>query len=70
MNVDLIAPKRGKKSSVIFLKIGKNVKMKQILNVTFMCSDLLLYFVEGLPVRAYFKYFRFRNFEIFSLGYL
>lgn len=41
--------------------------MKQILNVTFMCSDLLLYFVEGLPVRAYFKYFRFRNFEIFFL---
>lgn len=39
--------------------------MKQVLSVTFICNGLLLYLVEGLPVRADFKHFRFRIFKIF-----
>lgn len=40
--------------------------MKQILNVTFICSDLFFIFLRDiLPMRADFKHFKFRNFEIF-----
>lgn len=47
-----------------FKVLGKKVKKKQILSVTFICTGLLLYLVEGLPARTDFKHFRFRVFEI------
>lgn len=64
MSVDLLHP-RGVKIKLTLKGFGKKVKMKQVLSVTFICNGLLLYLVEGLPVRADFKHFRFRIFEIF-----
>ena len=40
--------------------------LKQILNVTFICSNLFFILLRDiLPMKIDFKHFKFRNFEIF-----
>ena len=40
--------------------------LQQILNVTFICSDLFFILLRDiLPMKIDFKHFKFRNFEIF-----
>lgn len=68
LNVDLLYPRRVKIKCNFLKKIGKMLKWSKFWMWHSYVVDLLLYFVEGLLVRAGFKHFRFRN--RFSLGYL